>query len=87
MAAGVAEDIGQHFAGAVNDGRLLVKVGGRRDEAGDSEDTLDPVERAERLLENGQRIEGADRGRLSPLFDGDGVAQTTQAGELTLDAR
>ena len=50
-------------------------------------DTLDPVERAERLLEHGQGIEGAYGGRLPPLLDGDGVAQSAEARELTLDAR
>ena len=69
VTAGVTEDIGQHLARAVDHGGLLVEVGRRRHEAGDGEDPLDPVERSERLLEHGQRVEGADGGGLPPLLD------------------
>ena len=47
MPAGLAEDVVEDSARAIDHLRLLHEVGARRDEAGDFEKLLDPIEAAE----------------------------------------
>jgi len=50
VAAGLAEDPGEHRARPVDDVRLTVEVWGRGDVPGHREHSLDPVERAVLLI-------------------------------------
>ena len=83
--ARLPEHVGQHPAGTVHHGRLLVEVGCRGDVTGHREHALDAVERPQRLLQHGQGVQRADGGRLGTLLDGDGIAQAAEARQLAGD--
>src|SRR6185437_3524355 len=61
---GVAEDVDEQLRGAVDDQVLLGEVKIAVDEAGQFQEALDPVERAEFLLEQAQQIDRALGGGL-----------------------
>ena len=63
-----------------------VEVGRRGHEAGHREHPLDPVERAQRLLQDGQGVQRAHGGGLAALLHRHGVAQAPEAGQFPGDA-
>src|SRR5690606_26460641 len=60
--ARVAEDLAEQLGCAVDDAGLPREVGGGRDEADDLDDARHAVERADDVVDGGERVEGADAG-------------------------
>ena len=59
-----AEDVGEELTGSVDDGGLLVEVGGAVDHPEEFDHAADPVECAEGVFHGGEDAEGGQLGRL-----------------------
>ena len=85
VAAWLAEDFHEEFAGRVGDLGLVAEAVVAGDEAADADDLDDIGERAEGGLGGGHAVDGALQGALAGFFKGDFAGNSAGGEERAID--